>query len=86
MLDVWTEKYRPRTFDEIVSQKIAINNLSEFVKTISIPYLIFTGPVGTGKTSTALIIAKYFLKEEELFLKYLKGLKNKEKITPYHNQ
>lgn len=66
MLDVWTEKYRPRAFDDIVSQSIAINNLREFVKTTSIPHLIFTGPAGTGKTSTALIIAKHFLKEEEL--------------------
>ena len=61
----WVEKYRPRTFDDIVSQNIAINNLKEFVKTTDIPHLIFTGPAGTGKTSTALIIARHFLKEEE---------------------
>ena len=62
----WVEKYRPRTFDEIVSQSIAINNLKNFVKTTNIPHLILTGPAGTGKTSTALIIARHFLKEEEL--------------------
>ncbi|MFX0034545.1 MAG: replication factor C small subunit [Candidatus Hermodarchaeota archaeon] len=61
----WVEKYRPETFDDIVSQSIAINNLKEFVKTTDIPHLIFTGPAGTGKTSTALIIAKSFLNEEE---------------------
>jgi len=61
----WVEKYRPNTFEEIVSQNIAIKNLREFVKTTDIPHLIFTGPAGTGKTSTALIIARYFLKEEE---------------------
>ncbi len=67
MLEIpWTEFYRPRDFDEIVSQNIAINNLREFVKTTNIPHLIFTGPAGTGKTSTALIIARHFLKEEEL--------------------
>ncbi len=67
MLEIpWTEKYRPQAFDDIVSQNIAINNLREFVKTTNIPHLIFTGPAGTGKTSTALIIAKHFLKEEEL--------------------
>ena len=60
----WVEKYRPQAFDEIVSQSIAINNLKNFVKNTNIPHLIFTGPAGTGKTSTALIIAKHFLKSE----------------------
>ena len=62
----WVEKYRPKTFSDIVSQSIAINNLKKFVKNTNIPHLIFSGPAGTGKTSTALIIAKSFLKEEEL--------------------
>ncbi|MFX1379295.1 MAG: AAA family ATPase [Promethearchaeota archaeon] len=67
MLEIpWTEKYRPTTFDEIVSQNIAINNLKKFVKTTNIPHLIFAGPAGTGKTSTALIIARSFLKDEQL--------------------
>ena len=65
-LDVpWVEKYRPKTFDEIVSQSITVNNLKEFVKGGDMPHLIFTGPAGTGKTSTALIIAHYLLKGEE---------------------
>jgi len=67
MIDIpWVEKYRPQTFDEIVSQSIAVNNLKKFVKTTDIPHLIFTGPAGTGKTSTALIIVKNYLKEEDL--------------------
>ncbi|MFX1566767.1 MAG: AAA family ATPase [Promethearchaeota archaeon] len=61
----WVEKYRPHTFEEIVSQSIAIKNLKEFAKSTNIPHIIFAGPAGTGKTSTALIIARYFLKEEE---------------------
>jgi len=65
-LDVpWVEKYRPKTFDEIVSQNVAINNLKEFVKSGDMPHLIFTGPAGTGKTSTALIIARHLLKGED---------------------
>ena len=65
-LDVpWVEKYRPKTFDEIVSQNVAINNLKEFVKSGNMPHLIFTGPAGTGKNSTALIIARHLLKGED---------------------
>lgn len=62
----WVEKYRPRSFGEIVSQNIAINNIKEFVKTTDMPHMIFAGPAGTGKTSTALIIARTLLKKEEI--------------------
>ena len=62
----WVEKYRPKTFDNIISQNIAINNIKEFIKNPNMPHMIFTGPAGTGKTSTALIIVKNFLKKEEL--------------------
>ncbi|MFO8019945.1 MAG: replication factor C small subunit [Promethearchaeia archaeon] len=61
----WVEKYRPKAFDDIVSQNIAINNLKQFVKSEDMPHMIFSGPAGTGKTSTALIIAEYLLKGED---------------------
>ena len=60
----WVEKYRPHTFKDIVSQNLAINNLEEFTLSGNIPHMIFTGPAGTGKTSTALIIAKTVIKKE----------------------
>ncbi len=67
MLDIpWVEKYRPQKFEEIVSQSIAINNLRKFTQSPNIPHLIFAGPAGTGKTTTALIIARSFLKGDEL--------------------
>jgi replication factor C small subunit len=62
----WVEKYRPTKFDDIVSQNIAINRIKEFIKSPNMPHMIFSGPAGTGKTSTALIIARNFLKKEEL--------------------
>ncbi|MFX1571734.1 MAG: replication factor C small subunit [Promethearchaeota archaeon] len=62
----WVEKYRPKSLNEIVSQNIAINRLREFLKTPNMPHMIFTGPAGTGKTSTALLIAKNFLKTKDL--------------------
>ncbi|MFX0188862.1 MAG: replication factor C small subunit [Candidatus Hodarchaeota archaeon] len=63
----WIEKYRPQRFDEIVSQNIAINSLRDFVKKGNMPHMIFTGPAGTGKTSTALIIAKTLLEGEKYY-------------------
>lgn len=63
----WVEKYRPKSFNDLVSQNIAIKNLKEFVKSGDMPHLIFTGPAGTGKTSTALIIAKEMIKKEEYY-------------------
>ncbi|MFX1425904.1 MAG: AAA family ATPase [Promethearchaeota archaeon] len=62
----WVEKYRPKVFNDIVSQNIAIINIKEFIKKPDMPHMIFAGPAGTGKTSTALIIVKSFLKDEEI--------------------
>jgi len=67
----WVEKYRPRSFDEIVSQNIAINNLRQFVQKGNMPHMIFSGPAGTGKTSTALIVAREMLKSENYALNVL---------------
>ena len=67
----WVEKYRPTAFSDIVSQSIAINSLKEFIKTPNMPHMIFAGPAGTGKTSTALIIVKTILKGVDLSTKLL---------------
>lgn len=52
-------KYRPKTFDQIVGQKSIIKILKNSIvnNKISHAYL-FSGPRGTGKTSTAKIFAK----------------------------
>ena len=47
-------KYRPTSFDEIVGQKYSITMLKNAVQNNKISHAyIFTGPRGTGKTSTA---------------------------------
>ncbi|MHA1472170.1 MAG: AAA family ATPase [Promethearchaeota archaeon] len=66
-IEPWVEKYRPQTFEEVVSQNLAVENLKEFVLKGNMPHMIFTGPAGTGKTSTALIIAKHAIKKENYF-------------------
>lgn len=58
MIDVWTEKYRPDTLGEVVGQEDIIERLEAFVEEDSIPHLLFTGPAGTGKTTSAIALAK----------------------------
>lgn len=54
----WVEKYRPRVLDDIVNQKGIIRRLKQFVKDKSMPHLIFAGPAGTGKTTSALAMVR----------------------------
>lgn len=46
---LWTEKYRPKTLDEIVNQEEIVRRLKQFVKSRNMPHCLFAGPPGTGK-------------------------------------
>jgi len=59
----WVEKYRPQTLDEVVGQDHIIQRLKRYVEEGSMPNLMFTGPAGVGKTTTALALAKSMLGE-----------------------
>lgn len=56
--DIWIEKYRPKTLSEVVGQDEIIERLKAYVKIKSVPHLMFAGPAGTGKTTSALALAK----------------------------
>lgn len=56
-LELWAEKYRPRTLDEIVDQKEIVDRLKGFVRAGTMPHCLFAGPPGTGKTTSALCLA-----------------------------
>jgi len=57
MNGIWIEKHRPREFKEVKGQRDIIEKVKAFVEKKEMPHLLFSGPAGTGKTTTALIIA-----------------------------
>ena len=51
---VWVEKYRPMSFDNIVLSNINKEILSNIIKYDYFPNLLLYGPPGTGKTTTVI--------------------------------
>ena len=57
--EVFARKYRPQTFDDIVAQTHVTRTLKNAVEQNRLAHAyLFVGPRGTGKTSTARILAK----------------------------
>jgi DNA polymerase III delta prime subunit len=66
--NLFVEKYRPQTFDEIILSKddrIFFENLKQKQE---IPHLIFSGIQGSGKTSLSKIIVNDILKCQYLYI------------------
>jgi replication factor C small subunit len=55
---IWTEKYRPKTFNEVKGQDEIVKRVRSFVKQKNMPHLMFAGPAGIGKTTLALVTAR----------------------------
>ena len=64
MNEIWTEKYRPKTLSEVVGQKHVTARLESYVRSRSMPHLMFTGPAGTGKTTCSLALARELFGDE----------------------
>ena len=56
----WVEKYRPKSFEDIILSEFNKQLLENMITTEYIPNLLFYGPPGTGKTTTIInLINKY---------------------------
>ena len=60
---LWTEKYRPQTFEDIVGQEHIVKRIQAFVEQNNVPHLLFAGRAGVGKTTLAVVIAKQLFGE-----------------------
>ncbi len=61
--EIWTEKYRPKQFIELVGQDDIIQRVESLTNSLNIPHLMFAGPAGTGKSTLALIVVKQLFKQ-----------------------
>jgi replication factor C small subunit len=60
---IWIEKYRPSKLADIVGQDEIVERLSSYVRTETLPHLLFTGSAGVGKTTAAVTLAHEFFKD-----------------------
>ncbi len=56
--DVWTEKYRPHTLEDVVGHDNITDRLESYIERDDLPHLLFAGPAGVGKTASAVAIVK----------------------------
>lgn len=62
-LSIWTEKYRPSKFEEVVGQDEIVKRVKNLTNSMNLPHMLFAGPAGTGKSTLAIIVAKELFKE-----------------------
>src|SRR5271157_21695 len=64
---LWSEKYRPQTFDDVIGRDEIVAKLKQFAANHEFPHLLFAGPDGGGKLTMARIFAREVLKQDFAF-------------------
>ena len=66
--DIWCEKYRPSTLDQIVLNSNTRTYFDKIREDQNIPNVLFVGRPGIGKTSLAKIIVSDVLNCQYLYI------------------
>ena len=61
--EIWIDKYKPETLDNVYGNKVLINTLDNYVKSLKDnsklnKNILISGPSGIGKTSIAHLVLK----------------------------
>ncbi|ELZ30375.1 replication factor C small subunit [Halogeometricum pallidum JCM 14848] len=56
--EIWIEKYRPQTLEDVYGQEDIVDRLRSYIEQDDLPHLLFAGPAGVGKTTSATAIAR----------------------------
>jgi len=63
--EIWVEKYRPERLEDVVGHDAIVSRLESYVERDEVPHLLFAGPAGIGKTTSAVAIAKELYGEDD---------------------
>jgi replication factor C small subunit len=61
---LWVEKYRPQNINDVVMEQDQKQFLIKCLQNGDVPHLLFVGPAGSGKTTTARIICEEIIKDD----------------------
>jgi len=50
--EVWIEKYRPETLEDVLGQEAIVERIQGYIDNDDLPHLLFSGPAGVGKCVT----------------------------------